>query len=267
MTRGLLDRDKEVTPRLASETRLRDTELESAFVKPGKSLLKQRLGYATFFSLKYMYLYVETPKTACTKTKSLLWNLDGLPPRDGGLGALHRRERYEGRPSLLDLGYNSARHLLESPSFFKFCFFRDPVNRMVSGYKDKIRRRALPEQAQLCADIVKRFDLLQREDIQFSHFAQYVCSQDNRKRDHHWQSQWALTMADYITYDFVGRVENYEEDLTHVLRKLGAPDELMASIGTKINASRGHPVQVDPELADLIRQTYAQDYKLLEFSR
>lgn len=259
---GYQNKNTDPTP----DKRLKDLDWAHAFYRNNPTPLRGRLAYGTFVSINNQYLYVETPKNACTKTKALLWELERLPRQFGGPEACHKRQRYDGRPSLLDLGYDGARHVLNNPTFFKFCFFRDPVARLISGYRDKIRWDTLDESAEVVAAILEQFDLKQREDIGFSHFASFICSQDDNKRNHHYVSQWSLNMADHIKYDFVGRVENYDHAMGYILRKFGAPDDLIASIGNRVHVSAGPEVDVEPEIAELIKETFAQDYRLLDFN-
>lgn len=259
MSQELSNRKKDAGPTL--DERREDLEWATAFNSAKRSFLRGRLAYGAFVSIKNHYLYVETPKNACTKTKHLLWQLECLPHRPGGPKALHERLRYDGRPSLLDLGCDGARQVLDDPAFFKFCFFRDPIARLVSGYRDRLK-----ENAKIVAAILERFDLRRREDIEFSHFARLICSQDDSERDPHYASQWSLNMADRINYDFVGRTENYSRDMAYILRKLDAPEDLIATVGQKIHTSAGPEVNVEPETVDLIKETYAQDHRLLDFN-
>lgn len=239
--------------------------MATAFYREHPSFLRHRLRYGTFVSFANQYLYVETPKNACTKSKVLLWDLEGLLSRPEWPGSVHERRRYDGRLSLLDLGYYGARHVMEDSAFFKFCFFRDPVDRLVSGYRDKIRRVPHDDDAKMVATILEQFGLEKREDISFSQFADFVCSQDDLRRNNHFISQWALNMGDRIKYDFVGRIENYTDDMAYVLRRLGASKALVGTVAIKIHPSAGPEVEVDPATAKLITETYADDYRLLDY--
>ncbi len=45
--------------------------------------VRRRLGHGAFVGERYPYLYIETPKSACTTTKGRLWELEGLQGRIG----------------------------------------------------------------------------------------------------------------------------------------------------------------------------------------
>jgi len=43
-------------------------------------VVRRRLGYGAFVGVRHPYLYLETPKAACTTTKAHLWRLEDLGP-------------------------------------------------------------------------------------------------------------------------------------------------------------------------------------------
>lgn len=92
---------------------------------------------------------------------------------------------------------------------FKFAFVRNPWARVVSCYIDKVtskNHRAFAE----CFD--KDFD----------YFVNFINKKDLKNIDRHIQLQTELIPLDSV--DFVGRMENFEEDLNYVLTRLGLPN-------------------------------------------
>ena len=242
-------------------------KIQDAFASTRKSFIRFRLGYATFVSVRRSYMYVETPKNACTTTKAILWSLESLPHRAPWPSTVHTRLQHEGRPSLLDFDYDTAQFFLENKTMFKFCIFRDPVERLISCFKNKLKDTKIENYQKIMEAISNDYNLASVSDIEFSHFAEYVCNQNDEKRDPHWMSQWRLSLASYIKFDFVATVENYMRDMSYVLGRLAAPPQLCDSLSQKINASSRVVVDLSPEIEQLIRETYKHDYDLLEFNK
>jgi hypothetical protein len=86
--------------------------------------------------------------------------------------------------------------------YFKFCFNRNPWDRVVSYYSDKvIKRQLFPE---CCGKY-------------FAYFANYLEKLDLTKANGHIRLQTSCFPQDEI--DFVGRLENLEEDLNFAFNK------------------------------------------------
>jgi len=98
------------------------------------------------------------------------------------------------------------------------------------------------------------------ESISFPDFIKYICRQETEEMDVHW-----LPMADIITnqeqFDFIGRMENFADDLTTVLTKLDAPSWLFELISKKSNDTKGVFTEWTPELRSLIFERYKQDFE------
>jgi hypothetical protein len=162
-------------------------------------IMSGRLGYGAFVGIRYPYLYIETPKVACTTTKVHLWNLEGLGPLPYP-NFVHTRPPDDRRLSLLTAGEARAVEAMCGPSVFRFCVWRDPVRRLASTYMAKIQlqRDPRPEWNQARAAIVRLFGLTAESDITFDHFARFACGLPDKWREIHFMSQRRLTLAKFI---------------------------------------------------------------------
>lgn len=237
--------------------------IEAAFAtRKLEGYIPFRLSYGTFVSLKYRYIYMETPKNACSTTKMILWQLAGLPMDGLVPSKVHPRERYDGRPSVFDFDYASACQILYSGEFFRFCFLRDPLERLVSGYKNKISDTMQPYHKEMRSVLRDRYNLANDKDISFDMFVEYVCSQNERERDPHWASQYELNLMKFIDYDFVGTVENYAADMGHVLSRLDAGEKYQELVNKKHNKSVKMEIIISDKSKELIQEHYSKDYEL-----
>lgn len=94
----------------------------------------------------------------------------------------------------------------ENKKKFKFAFVRNPWARVVSCYHDKVVNKALRTMTK-CYD--KDFDF----------FVDFIAKKDLTRADVHIKLQTRLFPLNEV--DFVGRMENFEEDLQYVLKQIG----------------------------------------------
>lgn len=91
--------------------------------------------YSTHISLKHNYLYVETPKVACSTIKKTLQTMEVENVnfhRDNPNIKVHENSLLLSPSSVGDF-----QKLLNS-EIFKFCFSRNPYTRLLSAYLQKI---------------------------------------------------------------------------------------------------------------------------------
>lgn len=204
-------------------------------------------------SNRHKYLYVETPKVACTAIKHRLQTAE----IDGAL--VFRNYGDEHFPELSPLmtpldSPDLFLQALQADDWFRFTFVRNPFTRVLSCYLDKIvasepeRRRLLPE-----------LGLDPSVTPTFKTFLRAIAEQKEDARDAHWAPQAWLTQPDAVSYHFIGRLEQFETDFRYVCERLAIPTNIAAvrhstDAGDKLAAYYG-PKEI--RLAQLI---YAEDF-------
>ena len=132
------------------------------------------------------------------------------------------------------------------PDYFSFAFIRNPWDRLVSCWKDKVLA-------------YNYFQLSSEEHAKMKRFHYFVECLQNADIDHadpHLRPQSRLVAIDNL--DFVGHFENFSGDLQQVLRKLQA-DEISIK---KLNASanrKNYRKYYDDELQRKVAHIYRQD--------
>jgi sulfotransferase famil protein len=172
----------------------------------------------------YRAVYVETPKVACTSIKTALAEILGISLRSTG-GNPHGVEW----PTAERSSSHSGQLF---PGLFSFAFVRNPWDRLVSCYRDKIRGEVdgytyftiRPG----VANCLARFEAFV-PGMSFADFVVAVASIRDEDADGHFRSQhtFVTSKEGKIGVDFLGRFERLIEDFRFIQERIGLPrDEL-----------------------------------------
>lgn len=225
----------------------------------------QRWGYATWCDPSVGYLYVETPKAACTKIKLTLQALSGFPPPEKTV-QIHYREGDQFVGSALDY-VDEIDRLVSSGDLYCFSFVREPVDRFVSAFIDKIVLSRGPFWERYRTQIRETCNLLPQDEIRIGHFLDWVERTPDDQRDIHWRSQSRLLRRDVIPYQLIGHQEQFENDFARVLTALEASDPRGMAQGRE--NSRSARLSVEPSEGELgrIAEIYSDDYTVFGYTR
>jgi len=178
----------------------------------------KHLLYGVNISLRYKYLYCETPKVASSTIKRTLQDLElgDLGTNDPSIRRLYDRTR---SPLLNPLQVVNFRALLADPRFFKFCFVRNPYARILSAFLDKFE--ADPVSRRLSLKKYRMRGEFWKREVGFADFVDMVSRQNPERMDLHWRPQVLQTFRGSIRYDFIGKLENFRADFRSVLERIG----------------------------------------------
>lgn len=143
--------------------------------------------YAVNISLKYNYLYTETPKNGCSTIKSILQRLELNDPgfyRQDFQDIHNRNFSPLLKPS--QVGELDRLILIQKP--FKFCFSRNFYSRLLSAYLDKISSNC-PQKRNILLHLGKDVSRLDQV-ISFEEFIYAVSEQPISNMDPHWRTQY-----------------------------------------------------------------------------
>lgn len=169
----------------------------------------------------YAAVYVEVPKVACTSLKTAFAGVLGIDLQEAG-GNPHRVRfpQPAGPPRPQGPFY---------PGLFAFAFVRNPWDRLVSCYRDKIAGEVdgftyftvRPG----VADCLARFDAFV-PGMSFAAFVEAVARIPDADADAHFRSQYTFVTNGEreLAVDFVGRYERLADDLAEVRGTTGLPD-------------------------------------------
>lgn len=100
--------------------------------------------------------------------------------------------------------------------YFKFAFVRNPWDRLVSCWRNKVVVRNHFQFGDSEHEKMKQFD----------NFIDYVAGLDIDTCNRHIRSQSAL--IDLNMVDYIGRMETFDHDARHVFKRLGLPEKEIA---------------------------------------
>lgn len=171
---------------------------------------------------RFLYCYV--PKVACSNWKRVLKVLSGA------LESVDVNIKMDHRSDLLFLSSMKPEEIrFRLKHYFKFMFVREPMERLLSAYKNKFGE-IVSYQKKYGVEIIKRYRKgrakdapVTGDDVTFAEFVRYLLDEDVERMNEHWMPVYNLCQPCAVSYDFIGSYEHLENDAEYVLQQIGAP--------------------------------------------
>jgi Sulfotransferase family len=236
--------------------------------------VRSRLEYGTFVSIGYRYLYVETPKVACTSIKSFLHTLEELPPIQPFSGSyesklsmfIHDRQQFA-LPSLHGLTPTLQEQVLNDPSWFRFALIRNPYSRLFSAWYSKICM-VEPDFEYVARQIRNSFP--EGPLPTFSEFVNFVCDREDLSIcNAHWQLQSDLVFSDLLNSLRIYKLENvtaFVDAFTTHLQTQGYSQPVSLPIHNEAPSIDWRRFY-DTGLANRVFGKYRRDFDQFDYSR
>ena len=168
---------------------------------------------ATHISLKNKYVFFQVGKAASSNVKWVLQSLElrSTPwkrPRD-----VHDKFQSP-HLSPFQLDGDTLIDAFFSDSYKRFAFVRNPFTRILSCYLHRIVG------AERSGSNKKLKDLTGGRgggEVSFDEFVEIIYAQDSYDQDEHWRCQSDDLAVEHVHYDFIGKVENYVNDIEAVV--------------------------------------------------
>ncbi len=136
--------------------------------------------------------------------------------------------------------------------YFKFAFVRNPWDRLVSGWLDKIVHKNL-----------FRFREEERQKLlALQSFVDFLAHRQNIFNNRHFCLQSSL--IDLNNIDFIGRMESFEEDLVSICTRAGIPHHHIKSKNVTKNRMDYRSYYSD-ELAETVSRLYRKDIQIFGY--
>ena len=215
---------------------------------------------------EHRFVYFVVQKVACTSIKTALTPLFGIDTAKADALQREERPRFIIHRIFGDSGYQiSKAELLTSPqydNYFKFAFVRNPWDRLVSCYSDKIvgeKHKSGNIGLVAFPDIYK--------GMPFDDFVQATHAIPDKEANSHFRSQYvSLCGPDgRVMVDFIGRFENLHEDFAYVSREIGVPEIQLPHI---LRSERGPDYRAfyDEDTEVLVGERYEKDVELFGYA-
>jgi len=189
--------------------------------------------YEMYFDDQMDYVYCLVGKVACTNWKRTLMMLTGkiagfqrpedLPFELVFDTKIYNPDNYVDRLEKLPPEYRDWR--FKDSRYFTFLFVREPLERLVSAYRDKLFQDPV---CHVDVKIVRQYrphdydPSIARYHVTFAEFVRYVLDQHaaGMELDRHWMPQSQLCRVCQYRWDFIGHYETLREDADYVVGKL-----------------------------------------------
>ena len=203
----------------ARQSHLRKYCNSHKFTNASRDIDQKRLKYF-MVNDKYKIVYCFIPKVACTQWNKVFLALDNRPDVTDR-NVIHDDKNFK----FLSRDYSTEEVDLRLRTYFKFVFVRDPLERLLSAYEDKIvRDRAWYFHDSYSKKILDYFnrsvDPRSDNKITFEKFIYYI-STIGFNEDRHWATYLNLCLPCDIQYDFIGHFNDMQEEATYILRQTG----------------------------------------------
>lgn len=203
-------------------------------------------------------VYVEIPKVACTSIKVALADMLGIELEGGN-------PHHTAFPSVDHIWSD---HGPLYPGLFSFAFVRNPWDRLVSCYRDKICLEVDGFTSSTIrpgiADCLAGFDAF-RPEMPFDEFIDAVVSIPDEGADAHFHAQYTFVTnrSAEVAVDYLGRYETLAEDIARIGEQLGLPALELPRLQTS------SPVRYqdfyDRRTRDLVAERFEIDIRLFGY--
>jgi hypothetical protein len=210
---------------------------------------------------EYNALYFYIPKVACSSLKLSVAELLDIPSPDmsNPLASPHRRPYpYVRRNEILT----------KYQSYCRFAFVRNPWDRLLSCYKNKIvgvksGRYGEGKLLEFLKKDSERFHL----DMSFSEFVEVVASLADNNSDYHYRSQYSFNFTDdgvQLT-NFIGKFESLDDDLRRLAENSEVPLLRLPHV-MKSSDSRTYREFFTTKTKKLVESRYEKDIDTFKYT-
>ena len=152
-----------------------------------------------------------------------------------------------------ELSRNDFRNL---SNYFKLTIVRNPYSRILSAYLDKIENRDKPKRKTVTKFLKKQ----PHDEITLNEFLDFL--ENGGLRLHaHWAPQTDFLVFPIDQYDYIGKLENLQKDLTQILTLIYRKDCPIISVNEHKTDSMDKTKELTPAEKCRIYNLYMDDFK------
>ncbi|XP_078062517.1 carbohydrate sulfotransferase 8-like [Mustelus asterias] len=230
---------------------------------------------------RYRLLYCEVPKAGCSNWKRVLMVLGGQAGSTAHIQ--HKAAHYSNSLRRLD-SFDRDQMWLRLRTYTKLLFVREPIERLVSAFRDKFEQPNTYYHPVFGTAIIARYRpnatqeaLSTGSGVTFPEFVHYLLDSSRPVgMDIHWEPVSRLCSPCLVHYDFIGHFESLESEADSVLRLIGAPrnltyprfkDRHSQEERTSSRISRQYLAQLPPGDQRSIFHFYQSDYTMFNYPK
>lgn len=221
------------------------------------------------------FVYFVIQKVACSSIKTALMPFFDVNPkkfeaeRVDGTRVVLVHKLFDRSPYQVDREAMLRRLDEDYRDYFKFAFVRNPWDRIVSCYSQKIASAPrIPGRKQANLNPPDEEDRFY-PGMPFADFVEAVHATPDEQANVHFRSQHTAVCdpEGWVMADFVGRFENLREDFKIVAEKIGVPRlELPHRLKSQSRQGRDYTEFYDDRLRELVHDRYREDIERFGYS-
>lgn len=197
-------------------------------------------------SHNYRYIYLVMPKVACVSIRQLLAKIEG------------KEWVQDGDNISTSFDFVTSSKASKYCNYFKFSFVRNPWDRLVSCYFNKVN--AKPHK--YVKKIFKHHQEV-KEDMSFKDFILLVSTLSDEKSNIHFMSQSKIINYRYL--DFIGRFESLQKDMSYVCNKIGHPEAINIFPHSNTCKHLYYRDYYDDETINLVSKRFKEDIEIFNY--
>ncbi|XP_060079762.1 carbohydrate sulfotransferase 11-like [Ylistrum balloti] len=256
--------------------------LEKKGVVPN-SVVASQLGHILVDDT-YQVMFCYIPKVACTNMKRVFLLLTGKMNTTNPLDIESSDVHFTHNKYLKYLSdFNSEVEInYRIKSYRKIIFVREPLERLLSAYRNKFMEKSEYFHKRFGRRIVRRYrknpsasSVELGNDVKFIEFIKYITDSSTIMKEgfnEHWAHYSGLCHPCLIQYDYVGKYETIDQDIDQILRDLHIDDAIQfPARGATYKRKKTKDTMADfygkipPFHLKLLWKIYVNDYKLFGY--
>ena len=217
------------------------------------SYMPHLYGSRVYIGKKYKYMWTLIPKAGSTSLIKIISTIEGLKDiRD--LKDFQKFMLYSKKKT------SSIKHLGDKyESHYKFCFVRNPWSRLLSLHKNKLSNLDFD----FCDRFCKMNGVKKESLIKFEDFVRIVGKIPNCFCNSHLIPCSNIVVPQEM--DYIGKIENFEADMRHVLSTIAPEWKNMEIPHKNITSNVDYRKYYTDELIDIVARKYAKDIELFNY--
>lgn len=233
---------------------------------------KTQIDRLFLISLKRSYVFCPISKVANSSIKGFLFEAEfranGMAHMINTLNTGSIHDTFYG-PLIVpaQLPNLMLNRILTGDRYFKFVFVRNPIDRLVSCYLDRVLTpTSVPHKT-----VLNGLGLKEGHEIKFEEFVDFISSQKIKEMNPHWKPQYYECAYEFVKYDEIYHFENLSESIKDVLQRLypGVAENIDTSKNyspAKTSATARRSELVTPEIAQKIYKTFEIDFETFGYA-
>ncbi|XP_040267609.1 carbohydrate sulfotransferase 9-like [Bufo bufo] len=221
----------------------------------------------------HKFIYCEVPKVGCSNWKRIILLLN--KSLDLSADELQHFQVHKSKQLIKLSSYPPSLQKQLLANYTKVMFTRDPLERVVSAYRDKFLHYDDVYYSTNISNLIKNtLGIHSKASLTFDQFACFIVQENPSYRDTHWKPMNELCDPCKIQYDIIGKFETLAEDANLVLRTIGASQNLKyptikhhsSESRTSEDISKHYLEMLPPVLFRKLMKIYGLDFSMFEYS-